>query len=133
MLYHEVVGILDVFVVLVQVQHGLAGNVAPRASHLVQRKEKKGGDRDIVMRCNAGKLYSVCMHCIITVQLEEVRSMSHIVHGGDDRGQHGVEDLQCLGSNTRGILLGGWGDARTGGVRYIWKPSQPSKDHLRLL
>ena len=61
------------------------------------------------------------MHCIITVQLEEVRSMSHIVHGGDDRGQHSVEDLQSLGSNTRGLLSRrGGGEAKTGGVRYIY-------------
>lgn len=83
-------------------------------------RRRKEEIEKIVMRCNAGKLYSVCMHCIITVQLEEVCSMSHIVDGGDDRGQHSVENLQCLGSNTRGILLGGWGDARTGGVRYIY-------------
>jgi len=72
------------------------------------------------MKCNAGKLYSVCTHCIITVQLEVVCSMSHIVHGGDDRGKHGVEDLQSLGSNTRGILSRRRGGTKTGGVRYIY-------------
>jgi len=33
---------------------------------------------------------------IITAQLGEVWSMSHMVHTGNDRGQHGVEDLQSL-------------------------------------
>ena len=39
-MYHEVVGMFNVLVILVQAQQSLAGNVAPRAGHQVQRKER---------------------------------------------------------------------------------------------